>query len=155
MGWLDTLIINVWSTFGQGTKNVLNWPLPGWSPKYQSGAQKYEISGCNPHHAGLYFTGQEFGFLIFTRPILQMGRVYKLKWTMCVCLSVCLSVITSTFPLKTLFNHFRCFTDPQNHCLVDVWWCLVVSGGVWSMSGGVLWCLMQVWWCLVVSMYIG
>ena len=36
-------------------------------------------------------------FGIFTRPI----RVYKLK----VCLSVCPSVITPTFPLKTLLNH--------------------------------------------------
>ena len=27
---------------------------------------------------------------------------------------VCLSVITPTFPLKTLLNHFQCFTDPHN-----------------------------------------
>ena len=30
--------------------------------------------------------------------------------------------------------HFRCFTDPQNHCLLHVWWCLE-----------------HVWWCLAAE----
>ena len=79
---------------------------------------------------------------IFTRPILWMGRVYKLK--------SCVSVITPTFPLKTLLNYFRCFTDQKTMS----GGCLVVFGGVWSMSGGVWWCLMHVWWCPAMSMYI-
>ena len=77
------------------------------------------------------------GSLLFTRPILRMGQVYKLK----VCLCVRVSVITPTLPLKTLLNHFRSFTDPQNHCLVYVWWCLVVSGACLVVSDA----------CLVVS----
>ena len=35
---------------------------------------------------------------------------------------VCLSVITPTFPLKTLLNHFRCFTDPHNHTYSESSW---------------------------------
>ena len=41
-----------------------------------------------------------------------MGRVYKLKWT----LSVCLSVITPTFPLKALLNHSGRLLDLICHC---------------------------------------
>ena len=36
--------------------------------------------------------------------------------------SVCLSVITPTFPLKTVLNHFRCFTDPHNHTYSESSW---------------------------------
>ena len=67
----------------------------------------------------------------------SLGPSYRWAEILCVCLCVCLSVITPTFPLKTLLNQFRCLTDPQ----IIVWW----------MSGGVWWCLEHVWWCLVVS----
>ena len=54
----------------------------------------------------------------FTRPIRRMGRVYKLNWTMCVCVTV----ITPTFPLKTLLNQFQCFTEPHNHTYSESSW---------------------------------
>ena len=46
------------------------------------------------------------------------------------------------------------YKSTMDHCQPIIY-CLVVSGGVWSMSCGVWWCLMHVWWCLVVSMYLG
>ena len=39
--------------------------------------------------------------LIFTQPILRMGQVYKLKWTV----SVCVCIITSTFQLHDVLDH--------------------------------------------------
>ena len=50
------------------------------------------------------------------------------------------SKVVETFH-PALLNHFQCFTDPQNHCLVDVWSCLVVSGACLVVSDA----------CLVVS----
>ena len=78
-----------------------------------------------------------------TLPQFSLGPSYRwaesISWNL-----VCVSVITPTFPLKTLLNHFRCFTDPQNHCLVDFWWflehvcwCLVVSDACLVVSSGV------------------
>ena len=52
------------------------------------------------------------------------------------------------------------FKSSQNHVGPHILYtigsgaCLVVSGGIRSMSGGVWWNLMSVWWCPVVSMYI-
>ena len=61
-----------------------------------------------------------------------MGRVYKLKWTMCVC------------PSSLQLFHWRPFlitSDASQTHKTIVWW----------MSGCVWWCLEHVWWCLVVS----
>ena len=75
---------------------------------------------------------------VFTRPILRMGRVYKLK----SCLSVCVCVCPSSLQLFTE-DSFKSL--PMNHrptkplsggCLVVSGTCLVVSDACLEVSCG-------------------
>ena len=79
-------------------------------------------------------------FLYFSLdPSYRRGRVYKLKF----CVSVCLYVITSTFPFCGLQIIPESCQTP--HIIYRWIWCM--SGGIRSMSGGV-------WWRSVKSMYM-
>ena len=69
-------------------------------------------------------------------PSYRRGRVYKLKF----CLSVCLYVITSTFPFYGLQIIPESCQTPH-----------IIYHWIWCMSGGVWWYQEHVWWCLVVS----
>ena len=78
----------------------------------------------------------------------RMGRVYKLKWTLCV--SVGLSVITSTFPLNALLNHSGRMSGGAR-------WSQVLPGGSrWChvVPGGAMWChnrwLMYIGLCVTI-----